>query len=193
MNSRWKLVAVSHLAADITRKHYGAPELVLQTAIRIGRNVAGLDALVLPPQLTQFSGQHCCIYPDLSQVRNTDTCSSLLCAGQAVCASTLLRNQRVSGSANPSTQMACSPSRAHQLQPLSLQTSQVAQQRSPHSSQLPARCSALGLQGTVQWLVEDTSTNGTFIDGERITRNTSARLPENSRLRLSSPPQDVVE
>ncbi|GIL78468.1 hypothetical protein Vretimale_17035 [Volvox reticuliferus] len=47
--------------------------------------------------------------------------------------------------------------------------------------------------GNVQWFVEDTSTNGTFVDGERIVRNTSVRLLEGSRLRLSSPPQETLE
>ncbi|GIL59616.1 hypothetical protein Vafri_14350 [Volvox africanus] len=47
--------------------------------------------------------------------------------------------------------------------------------------------------GNMQWFVEDTSTNGTFVDGERVVRNTSVRLLEGSRLRLSSPPQETLE
>ncbi|GLI65052.1 hypothetical protein VaNZ11_008478 [Volvox africanus] len=47
--------------------------------------------------------------------------------------------------------------------------------------------------GNMQWFVEDTSTNGTFVDGERVVRNSSVRLLEGSRLRLSSPPQETLE
>jgi hypothetical protein len=54
---------------------------------------------------------------------------------------------------------------------------------------LPGTC----LQGAVQWYVEDTSTNGTFVDGERVMRSYTARLLEGSRLRLSSPPQEILE
>eukprot|EP00198_Chlamydomonas_reinhardtii_P012274 XP_001701611.1 predicted protein [Chlamydomonas reinhardtii] len=44
-----------------------------------------------------------------------------------------------------------------------------------------------------QWLVEDTSTNGTYVDDARVQRGCAMALSEGCRLRLSSPPQDVVE
>lgn len=48
-------------------------------------------------------------------------------------------------------------------------------------------------QGRSQWMVQDYSTNGTFVDDVRIPRREALPLPEGGRLRLSMPPGEVLE
>ena len=48
-------------------------------------------------------------------------------------------------------------------------------------------------QGEACWFVEDTSTNGTYINDVRIVKGSASALKEGDRLRLSSPPGEVLE
>jgi hypothetical protein len=59
---RWKLIPISSLALELTQ------DLYLNSSLRIGRCVAGPDALTLPPTLTQFSGVHCRVFADFGSV-----------------------------------------------------------------------------------------------------------------------------
>ena len=42
-------------------------------------------------------------------------------------------------------------------------------------------------------MVEDTSTNGTFLNGERLARQKPTTIKEGDLLRLSLPPAEVLE
>lgn len=43
------------------------------------------------------------------------------------------------------------------------------------------------------WFVLDTSTNGTYINGERLIKGEPRRINPGDKLRLSTPPVEVVE
>ena len=49
-------------------------------------------------------------------------------------------------------------------------------------------------QGDFVWFVKDSSTNGTWVNGERVQKGMSVVLQERDTLRLSSgQPQDILE
>lgn len=48
-------------------------------------------------------------------------------------------------------------------------------------------------QAHLAWFVEDTSTNGTWVNAARVPKGGSLRIREGDILRLSCPPSEVLE